>query len=391
MLARPSVPDSAAPADIPRYAGATCSVSAVDTTCKLTVPADTLVEPVIPGHEFMNFPTIAFLVVHRSSGKKILFDLGCRREFWTLPDPISEIIDAKVPGIKVDKDLVDVLKDGGIDVTEISSAVVSHHHYDHIGDPATFPKSMSLIVGPGFSEAFLPGFPTNQNAPVFESAVEGREIQELDFSEGLKVAGYPAVDYFHDGSFYILHSPGHAIGHLSALARTTENSFIFLGGDICHFGGTFRPTEQVPMPALLSPDQVGIQDHLRAPYSSSHFLRCHPCPGRARTTPYYTACCRPDSWYVDPAMARQSIERLKVVDGDDRVLVLIAHDPSTTNTIPLFPNGNLDDWEACGWKSKLRWRFLDELPGEGKKRRYLVDGTYKEDVLVEPLLRASIS
>ncbi len=31
----------------------------------------------------------------------------------------------------------------------------------------------------------------------------------------------PAVDYFGDGSFLPLDGPGHAIGHLCGLARTT--------------------------------------------------------------------------------------------------------------------------------------------------------------------------
>lgn len=45
----------------------------------------------------------------------------------------------------------------------------SHWHWDHIGDPSTFPPSTRLVVGPGFKEAFLPGYPAKSDSPVRES------------------------------------------------------------------------------------------------------------------------------------------------------------------------------------------------------------------------------
>ncbi|KAH8685066.1 hypothetical protein BGZ61DRAFT_356240 [Ilyonectria robusta] len=363
----------------------TCSLSIIDTTCSLTVPADTLVEPVIRGHELMNFPTFAFLITHSVLGKQILFDLGCRKDFWNLPPPISEVIDAKVPGIRVDKNLVDILTDGGIDVDNIDAAIISHHHYDHIGDPSTFPRTMALLVGPGFSDEFLPGYPTTKSSPLFEKSFQGRRISEITFSDDLTVAGFRAHDYFSDGSLYILDSPGHAIGHLSALVRTTKDTFVFLGGDICHFGGAFRPTEYVPMPPVLSSSDIGQQSHHIPTYICSTFTDCHPDRDNARTMPYYKPCTRADSWYVDPPLALQSIEKLADLDASDRVLVLIAHDPSIINALPIFPTGDLNNWYTSGWKQKLRWRFLNELPIRGRPAKYLVDGTYMDGMLVKDL------
>ena len=45
---------------------------------------------------------------------------------------------------------------------------------DHIGDPSLFPKSAELIVGPGFSDAFLPGYPARKDSPVLETDFEYR-------------------------------------------------------------------------------------------------------------------------------------------------------------------------------------------------------------------------
>lgn len=363
----------------------TCTVSMIDTTCSLTVPADTLVEPPIKGHELMNFPTYAFHIQHDDSGRQLLFDLGCRKDFWNLPAPIAEVIDRKVPGIRVDKDLADILVGGGMDLSKLEAAIVSHHHYDHTGNPSSFPRSMALIFGPGFSKSFMPGYPSKSDSPFHEDAFEGREVIELSFDDSQLVAGYRAKDYFDDGSMYILDTPGHAIGHISALVRTTYNSYVFLGADICHFGGSFRPTPYVPLPPSLSSVDLCRDENPPRDHPFSTFTCCHPNPDRARTVPYYEPCSREDSWYVNPREAKASIDRLQVLDASEKVLVLIAHDPVAAKVLPLFPEGTLNGWLEAGWKQKLRWGFLDELPQDGRERRYLVDGTYRDGRLIKTL------
>lgn len=45
----------------------------------------------------------------------------------------------------------------------------SHWHLDHSGDPSTFPPTTSLIVGPGFKEFLLPGYPENPEGLILEA------------------------------------------------------------------------------------------------------------------------------------------------------------------------------------------------------------------------------
>ena len=49
------------------------------------------------------------------------------------------------------------------------------------------------------------------------------------------MAGFPAViDFFGDGSVYIVDAPGHLFGHVNLLARVADKRWVYLGGDCCH-------------------------------------------------------------------------------------------------------------------------------------------------------------
>jgi hypothetical protein len=73
---------------------------------------------------------------------------------------------------------------------------------------------------------------------------------------------------------------------------------------------------------------------------------------------------------VDPQTAQASVTRLQEFDGDDNILVLIAHDPALLEVAELFPGHNINSWKGKGWKSRFAWNFLNELPSvDGKSRR----------------------
>ena len=108
-------------------------------------------------------------------------------------------------------------------------------HFDHCGNIASLPQSVDLIVGDGFKDEFLPGYPGKEGSPFWEADFKGRNVIEAKWDT--KIGNFPAWDYFGDGSVYIINAPGHATGHVSALVRTTPDTAIFMGGDLCHFTG----------------------------------------------------------------------------------------------------------------------------------------------------------
>ena len=100
------------------------------------------------------------------------------------------------------------------------------------------------------------------------------KVNEITFSPDFKIGDFEAFDYFSNGSFYLLNVPGHATGHMCALARTTESSFMLLGADTCHFAGALRPSPYNPLPETLDSATAGLDSYFPSPCPCSTFGGC---------------------------------------------------------------------------------------------------------------------
>lgn len=300
---------------------------------------------------------------------------------------MDNAIRSSVPGIQIDKGIRQILQEGGTDPDKIDSVVISHWHWDHTGDLSLFPKHTDMVVGPGFKEAFMPGFPKRQDSPFHDKEFEGRVVREINFDDSFKIGKLQAHDFFGDGSFYILHVPGHAVGHINGLVRTTPDTFILLGGDSCHFGGSIRPTQYLPMPETI-PDETPLDSRFQRPCPCSLFTACHPDPANARTTPFYHPSSGPGSWYINPKQAEQSLHALMEFDVDENVFIAIAHDPSLFDVCEFYPEAGANDWKAKKWGKKARWGFVNELPIDGKPGRPMIaPGLFRDGKMIKEAKR----
>jgi len=158
--------------------GTVAKVSIIDTTVRVGGAADFLfVTPKLEGFDVLpNLTSLSFLI-ESPTGKKAVFDLA-------VPfDPLNSYAPAVVEQLqavgfnaRVDKHVADILKDGGVNLKSINSVIWSHYHYDHIGDIRTFPLTTEIVVGPGFSKAYLPGYPTNPNSTLRDSYFESAPL-----------------------------------------------------------------------------------------------------------------------------------------------------------------------------------------------------------------------
>ncbi|KAJ4375860.1 hypothetical protein N0V83_001138 [Neocucurbitaria cava] len=284
--------------------------------------------------------------------------MGSRKDWWNLPPVVVEAIEAKgVPGIRIDKDISEILSTGEVDPKTIDAVVWSHYHWDHVGNIQRFPLSTDIVVGSGFKKSFTPGYPTNSASPFYDADFEGRTIQEISFAgdQILKIGQLQAFDYFGDQSC----------------------------GDISHFPGTYRPTNHVPMPETI-PSETKLDHRIPQPCPCTLFTACHPRgPLKARSTPYYDPSTSEESWYDDAAEAKISIEGMAEFDADENVFVAIAHDPALQEVCEQFPHATMNQWKSKQWKLQSHWNFLNELPLGGQPGRpKLVDGRFRDGVRV---------
>ncbi|KAK8048214.1 hypothetical protein PG994_009944 [Apiospora phragmitis] len=366
--------------DIP--SGATVKVSIIDSTMRLSnMPTTMLFDNAVEDFDHLDRIPTWCLLVESASGRKAVFDLGAPTDFDTYAPVYNKLMNEAGlrSGFKVEKDVAQVLQDHGVAPADVSSIIwrseglpvsvhSSHQHLDHIGNPNTFPKSTEIVVGQGFTKAYCPGYPTNPDSPVCETYFADRTLREINFEPGPaanpKIGGFRAHDFFGDGSFYLLDTPGHTTGHLSALARTThgdiEDTFILMGGDVCHHGGELRPSPYQSLPDPLT------ASHYPVPAG----LNITGCPGAALFGALQTSRGRRarDEPFVDPskqlqedyAASGRSIREAQVPDAMDNVFFVFAHDATLLGVVDVFPKG-ANEWRDKGWADTARWTFLKDF------------------------------
>jgi glyoxylase-like metal-dependent hydrolase (beta-lactamase superfamily II) len=337
----------------PPYQGHCVKVSAINAA-KSRMLAALLVTPAPPHREFLNLAGYSFLIESPHRAQKVLYDLAFMNDVAnTAPPALKPFLSNKaIITIDESQDVSTVLQDHGVRLSSVNAIVWSHAHIDHTGDPSVFPPSTDLIVGPGFKDAHMPGYPVNPHAAVLDNAFQGRNVREVEFTDSVAIGGFRAFDFFDDGSLWLLETQGHTSHHLSALCRTTENTFVLLGGDVCHSVAQLRPSVFRPLPddvpasvlgAVAPPERCGcawLRDLQREGDGAFYGL----APGIQE----------------DVEKARETIEKLKAFDGRDDVLIVIAHDSTLLDVMDFFPK-DMNGWKAKDWADRGRWLFLREL------------------------------
>ncbi|KAF7370510.1 Metallo-beta-lactamase superfamily protein [Mycena sanguinolenta] len=321
--------------------------------------ASTLFAPILPGHETAQFPIYSFLVEH--SQKRFMFDLGIRTDPQNFaPSVASLFTDGTIQLQQPFKEITELLQDAGIPLASIDAVIWSHSHFDHILSflVSSEVPCTELIIG---SETDTDTYPTFPNASLQASDLAGRKVTKIDFSTANLTfsGGLKAIDYFGDGSFYLVNTPGHLPGHLTALARVTPTSFISLGGDTFHHVGEARPRplfqQNFPCPAeLLEEAKTAIStDYFWSPLSRDGAF---DIPSRSESL--LAISDQPDSFYADPTTAAVSLEKIATFDADPDIFVIVAHDMSLRAALPYYP-AYLNDWKASGLKENNVWNFVN--------------------------------
>ncbi|KAL6867102.1 Metallo-hydrolase/oxidoreductase [Trichoderma novae-zelandiae] len=256
------------------------TISALDAG-QITLPEHMFVTDADPEKKTL-VPSLSFLIRHPEpdgSLTNLVFDLGVKRDLQYTPAQQEEL-DTWRP-INTDTDCAQSLRNGVADAvkaddgplldptTDIDYIIISHAHWDHTGTPSDFPTA-TFAVGSGtldlfkhgagpaypsdlFNDDELPALRTIEFPPVPRTGVYGNEPHVPkhtplpEDSQAKPPAAAAAswawkpldelpntLDFFGDGSLYVVDTPGHIYGHVNLLARLGERRWVYLAGDCCH-------------------------------------------------------------------------------------------------------------------------------------------------------------
>ncbi|KAJ7020171.1 beta-lactamase-like protein [Mycena alexandri] len=180
-------------------------------------------------------PSLSFYLKHSNSDRHFIFDLGLRRDFDSYPPEVKNKYTTLMP-CEVPQSIAESLEKGGLDPAEIERVVISHLHFDHIGDCAPFTKATFILGGEG-KASIEDGYPGNPLSGTLSASIPMDRTVFLDREDfNTSIGPFPhAADLFGDGSVFIIDTPGHCAGHINVLARTSsDGAWMYLGGDVAH-------------------------------------------------------------------------------------------------------------------------------------------------------------
>jgi glyoxylase-like metal-dependent hydrolase (beta-lactamase superfamily II) len=116
------------------------------------------------------------------------------------------------------------LADIGVTPANIDFLVLSHYHWDHVGNAGDFAGSTWLVYKGDRDQMFSSAARAN---PWFN------QYAALENSKTRLLSG--DYDVFGDGTVVVLATPGHTEGHCSLLVRLKNTGPVVLSGDLYHY------------------------------------------------------------------------------------------------------------------------------------------------------------
>jgi len=166
----------------------------------------------------------AYLI--RRAGQWILWDTGTGDALVNVPG--GEVIAHGIRGV-VTRTLVSQLAEIGVDPGDISLLILSHAHFDHVGNTRLFPKAKWIVQRKEYEAMFGPDFAEHGFSPELYETLRDNPTEIVDGDH----------DVFGDGSIRLLSTPGHTPGHSSLSVRLPKSGIIILSGDVAHFESNF--------------------------------------------------------------------------------------------------------------------------------------------------------
>jgi N-acyl homoserine lactone hydrolase len=153
----------------------------------------------------------------------VLFDAGLHRHLQTDPSRVGQVMRDTVVDFRTGEELPARLAAAGYDAADVTVAVISHLHFDHVGGVADLPNARLVVQAAEWRAGHHPRL---VEAGVYDPAEfdVGHETELVDGEH----------DVFGDGTIVSIPTPGHTKGH-QALRVELASGPVVLTGDCIYF------------------------------------------------------------------------------------------------------------------------------------------------------------
>ncbi|RDW72699.1 MBL fold metallo-hydrolase [Aspergillus mulundensis] len=202
-----------------------------------------------PAEEFRLY-NWAFLIQHPTLKRNVVWDLGMSSNPEDFPPVIANgvIKDAKILDPR-EPLVAQIERRTGVAADQVDTVLLSHAHFDHCRPITPLFPAATAYFGPGTAEFCSPGHLADPSSPW-----DGRYFDPNHATERWSTLSGPwvpfgpfdsAMDFFGDGSFWIIQAPGHMPGNLAACARLSSGEWVMLASDCCHSRGLLEGSKEI--------------------------------------------------------------------------------------------------------------------------------------------------
>ncbi|ETN40983.1 uncharacterized protein HMPREF1541_05263 [Cyphellophora europaea CBS 101466] len=190
---------------------------------------------------YFQVPDWAFLVKDCDTGRLLLWDYGLSGDADEFTPFVRQNLLEELQPCSPRKSVAEQIAEKDekqLSAKGLGTIIFSHAHWDHCRPFwKDFPIAKAFF-GPGTLAHCTPGHLENPSSQwdgrIFDEDEGLRRCQEL---AGPWVQFGPferAMDFFGNGSFWVIQAPGHMPGNLIAAARLRIGTWVVMAGDCCH-------------------------------------------------------------------------------------------------------------------------------------------------------------